>query len=252
MPASGFWPVYAGRSFDLWEPETGNSYASVDARDDYSLTSKPSGNGVTATSRSAFSEFSTEWNRKIPSTLACRQPRILFRDVTRATDTRSVRAALVPGEVVAVHKAPSLVWSNGTARDEAYLLGILCSMILDWHARRLVEMTLSYSLLNSFPIPDCDPLGDVVAARVVEVAGRLAAVDVRFAGWAAEVGVPVGSVRDEATKQDLVCELDACVARLYGLGESDLAVIYETFHQGADYSERHSAVVEHFRQWGRC
>ena len=91
----------------------------------------------------------------------------------------------------------------------------------------------------------------MVAARVVEVAGRLAAVDDRFAGWAAEVGVPVGSVRDEVTRQDLVCELDACVALLYGLAESDLAVIYGTFHEGADYSERHSAVVEHFRRWGR-
>ena len=42
---------------------------------------------------------------------------------------------------------------------------------------------------------------------------------------------------------------DACVAHLYGLDESDLAVIYETFHEGADYSERHAAVLEHFRRW---
>ena len=119
----------------------------------------------------------------------------MFRDVTRATDTRSVRAALVPGQLVAVDLAPSLLWPKGTARDEAYLLGVLCSMILDWYARRVVELHVKFAILNSFPIPDCDPLGDVVAARVVEVAGRLAAVDDRFAGWAAEVGVPVGSVR---------------------------------------------------------
>ena len=48
---------------------------------------------------------------------------------------------------------------------------------------------------------------------------------------------------------DLICELDACVAHLYGLDESDLAVIYETFHKGADYSERHAAVLDHFRRW---
>ncbi len=248
-PGSGFWPVYAGRSFDLWEPETGTYYASVDAEtiDAHLQAKRERGH---RNRRSVFSEFSTEWIVD-PSTLACLQPRILFRDVTRATDTRSVRAALVPGEVVAVHQAPSLIWSKGTACDEAYLLGILCSMILDWYARRVVELHVTFAILNSFPIPDCDPLSDMVAARVVEVAGRLAAVDDRFAGWAAEVGVPVGSVRDEATKQDLICELDACVARLYGLAESDLAVIYETFHEGADYSERHSAVVEHFRRWGR-
>ncbi|MXZ68711.1 MAG: hypothetical protein F4Z17_07010 [Acidimicrobiia bacterium] len=83
---------------------------------------------------------------------------------------------------------------------------------------------------------------------MVEIAGRLAAVDDRFAEWAAALGVPVGSVADEATKHDLVSELDACVAHLYGLDESDLAVIYETFHENTDYSDRHAAVLEHFRR----
>ena len=86
------------------------------------------------------------------------------------------------------------------------------------------------------------------ARRVVDISGRLAAVDERYAEWATEVGVPVGSVTDDATKQDLICELDACVAHLYGLDEDDLAVVYETFHEGADYSERHRAVLAHFRR----
>ena len=58
----------------------------------------------------------------------------------------------------------------------------------------------------------------------------------------------MGSVTDEATKQDLICELDACVAHLYGLDEDDLAVVYETFHEGADYSQRHRAVLAHSRR----
>ena len=122
-------------------------------------------------------------------------------------------------------------------------------MILDWYARRVVEISLTFHLLNNFPIPDADTDDDPVACRVVEVSARLAAVDERYAEWAAEVGVPVGSVTDEATKQDLICELDACVAHLYGLDEEDLAVVYETFHEGADYSERHRAVLAHFRRW---
>ncbi len=103
----------------------------------------------------------------------------------------------------------------------------------------------------NFPIPDADVDDDPVARRVVHIAARLAAVDERYAGWAAEVGVPVGSVTDEAMKQDLICELDACVAHLYGLDEDDLAVVYETFHEGTDYSERHRAVLVHFRRWAR-
>ena len=72
-------------------------------------------------------------------------------------------------------------------------------------------------------------------------------MDDRYAEWAAEIGVEVGSVTDDETKQDLICELDACVAHLYGLDEDDLAVIYETFHTGADYSAHHARVLEHFR-----
>ena len=243
------WPVYTGKSFDLWEPETGQYYASVDAE---SITSHLQAKRLKGRDniRSVFFEFTTD-RIEDPSTLACRQPRILFRDVTRATDSRTVRAALVPGAVVAVHLAPSLVWPKGTARDEAFLLGILSSMILDWYARRVVELHVTFAMINSFPVPDRDPEDDQVAARVVEIAGRLASVDDRFSEWAAEVGVPVGSVQDEATKTDLICELDACVAHLYGLDESDLAVIYGTFHESADYSERHSAVLEHFRCWGQ-
>jgi len=134
--------------------------------------------------------------------------------------------------------------------DEAFLLGVLSSMVLDWYARRVVQLHLNFHLLNNFPIPDPDPdlNNDPIARRVVEIAGRLAAVDDRFTEWAEAVGVPVGSVTDQDTKYDLICELDACVAYLYGLDESDLAVVYETFHKKTDYSERHRAVLKHFRR----
>ncbi len=121
-------------------------------------------------------------------------------------------------------------------------------MILDWYARRVVALHITFHILENFPIPAPDLDEDTVARRVVEIAGRLAAVDDRFTEWAEAVEVPVGSVTDEDTKQDLICELDACVAYLYGLDENDLAIIYETFHEKTDYSERHAAVLEHFRR----
>ena len=156
--------------------------------------------------------------------------------------------ALIPGRTVNTDQAPYLLRVEGTKRDEAYLVGVLSSMILDWYARRVVELHIKFHVINNFPIPDADTDDDPVGRRVVEIAGTLAAVDERYTDWAAEVDVPVGSVTDEATKQDLICELDACVAHLYGLDEDDLAVVYETFHEGADYSERHRAVLAHFRR----
>ena len=240
------WKVYKGESFELWTPDTGTYYASAEA-DKIARHLQEKRTRSHEHQRSPFSEFSKAWIDD-PRTLPCRHPRIAFRDVSRATDTRTVRAALVPPEIVITHQAPYLLWPKGTHRDEAFLLGVLSSMILDWYARRVVEAHLTFHLLNNFPIPDADVDEDPVADRVVEIAGRLAAIDDRYAEWAEEVGVPVGSVTDEATKQDLICELDACVAHLYGLDEDDLAVVYETFHEGADYSERHGAVLAHFRR----
>ena len=241
---SNRWLVYSGAGFNIWEPDTGKHFGSVDAAE---ITEHLQIKRLRQhnTKSSAFAELSETIIRD-DSSLPCRQPRIAFRDIARPDDTRTVLAALVPGEVVLTNKAPFLLFVEGTARDEAYLLGVLSSMILDWYARRLVDKSLNFYLLNNFPIPehyDDDPVAD----RVVAIAGRLAAVDDRYAGWAAEVGVGVGTVTDKATREDLICELDACVAHLYGLDEEDLAVIYETFHTGADYSERRERVVEHFR-----
>lgn len=243
------WPVYKGTSFNLWEPDTGIYYDSVDAA---SITVHLQEKRL-AQSQSRSSAFAEQPPHLIqnPATLPCRHARIAFRDVARATDTRTLIAALVPGGRVIVHQAPYLLRTKGSVHDEAYLLGVLCSMPLDWQARRTVELHMTFEQLNQLTIPDPGE-GHPVRDRVVEIAGRLAAVDERYAEWAAEVGVPVGSAKDDATKQDLICELDACVAHLYGLDESDLAVIYETFHEGADYSERHAAVLEHFRRWARA
>ena len=124
-------------------------------------------------------------------------------------------------------------------------------MILDWFARCFVEMNLTFHLVNMFPIPDFDPfIPGSIAEKVARISGCLATAtaDNRFMGWADEVGVPVASVKSETEKQDLIHELDACVAHLYGLDEDDLAVLYRTFHANTDYSERHAAVLEHFRR----
>ena len=241
------WLVYGGRAFNLWNPDTGQYYASVDP-DLITAHLQDKRRRGHKNKRSVFSEFDSSYIDD-PSTLACLRPRIMYRDVARATDTRTLIAALIPGKVVSVDMAPSLLWPAGTPKDTAYLLGILSSMILDWYARRVVENHVKFYILNSLPIPDADPEHDPLPARVVEIAGRLAAIDDRFSEWAAEVGVPVGSVTDDDMKHDLICELDACVAHLYGLDESDLAVIYETFHEGTDYAERHASVLQHFRRW---
>jgi hypothetical protein len=237
------WPVFKGSSFNLWVPDTGERYASADPAVVVPELERRRRSGR-RNRRSAFSEMPASWHED-PSTLPCLRPRIAFRDVARATDSRTVIAALVPPHVVLVNQAPYLLFPRGDERDEAYLLGLLCSLPLDWYARCVVETHVNFFLFTSFPNPD-PGREHPVRRRVEEIAGRLAAVDERYADWAAAVGVPVASVTSAEEKEDLIAELDACVACLYGLDERQLRHVFETFHPTWDYGPRLERVLAHF------
>ena len=127
------------------------------------------------------------------------------------------------------------------------MLGILCSIPLDWYARRFVELGLNFHILNGLPVPQCAST-DPRRIRVINIAGRLAARDERFADWAKQVGVPVGSVKTPEEQAELEAELDALVASLYGLSAKQLTHIFETFHRGWDYKPRLERVLGYFEK----
>ena len=145
-----------------------------------------------------------------------------------------------------MHLAPYLVWPRGDVRDEAFLLGVLASLPLDWFARRFVETHLTFFVFNPLPVPRPEA-GNPLRSRVIELAGRLACPDKQFSQWAKEVGVKCGRL-DPAEKDEMIHELDAVVARLYGLSEKHLVHIFETFHEGWDYELRLRATLKHFRR----
>jgi hypothetical protein len=246
-PPDNYWPVYKGSSYNIWNPDTGDRYAwaDPDVMIDH-VQEKRENSYQYAGSRSAFSEFSEEWVHD-KETLSCFAPRISFRDVARALDTRTTIPALVPPNVILTHTAPYFLWPRGDEHDEAYLLGVMSSIPLDWYSRRFVENHLTYHILNAFPVPR-PGRDDRLRQRVVNLAGRLAAVDDRYADWADAVGVDHGSL-DEDTKQEKIYELDAVVAHLYGLSRDHVEVIFETFHDGWDYEERLERVLDYYSDW---
>src|SRR5262249_54292572 len=134
-PAStdGLWPVYKGASFDVWNPDTGEYYAWADP-DRMALVLQEK----RLRARSAFQGFKPSWMNDV-TTLPCHSPRIAFRDVTNRLNKRTVIAALIPPSTVLVNNAPFLLFPTGSASDEAFLLGIMCSIPFDWYARRFVE-----------------------------------------------------------------------------------------------------------------
>ncbi|MDI7268794.1 MAG: hypothetical protein QME96_12450 [Myxococcota bacterium] len=241
----GFWPVYKGESFDLWTPDTGTYYAWADPKQVLPHLQQKRLRGG-RNKKSPFSEFDPRWLRD-PKTLPCLRPRIAFRDVSRSTDSRTVRAALVPPKVFIANQAPHLLWPRGDACDEAFLVGVLSSLPLDWYARRFVEVSVNFFIFNPFPIPR-PPADHPLHRRAIALAGRLACPDDRFAAWAKEVGVACGPLAPDE-KDDMIHELDAVIAHLYNLEEKHLVHIFETFHEGWDCEARLRATLRHLREW---
>ena len=242
----GFWPVYKGESFDLWNPDTGIYYAWADPEPVLRWIQEKRLRASKTKRDSPHREFHADHLRD-RSTLPCFRPRVVFRDVSRATDSRTVRAALVPPNVFITNKGPYFLWPQGDERDQAYLLGVLSSIPLDWYARRFVEVSVNFFIINPFPIPR--PARDGLKwQRVVALAGRLACPDDRFLVWAHAVGVGCGVLAFDE-KEDMIHELDAVVAHLFGLTEAQLVHVFETFHEGWDYQDRLDAVLRHFRNW---
>jgi hypothetical protein len=242
----GFWPVFKGESFDVWQPDTEIYYAWADPAEVRSWLFQKRANSARRRRDSAHSEFQAS-HIQDQSTLACNDARIAFRDVSRATDTRTLRVALIPPQVFVVNTAPYLLWPRGDEKDQAYLLGVLASIPLDWYARRYVETHLNYFVFNPFPVPRPDRTNQLWL-RTVELAGRLASTDDRFLQWSEIVEVDCGPIADEQ-RSDMIQELDAVAAHLYGLSEEQLLHIFETFHEGWDYSDRMSGVMRHFHYW---
>ena len=122
---------------------------------------------------------------------------------------------------------------------------MLSSIPLDWYARRYVELGMNFHIFNGLPVPSADP-GDPLRVRLIELAGRLAARDVRFSGWASEVGVPVASISSPQAQAEAEAEIDAVVAALYGLQRDQLEHIFSTFHRGWDFAPRLATVLGYF------
>jgi hypothetical protein len=246
-PPSPHWPIYKGSSFDIWEPDTGVRYAWADPHviRDYLQESRENSFRY-AGSRSAFSEFSETWVRN-EETLPCLRTRIAFRNVTNRTNQRTIICSAVPPKTVLTNAAPYFLFPRGKERDQAFLLGVLSSIPLDWYARRFVESNVNYHILNAFPVPRPEA-DNQYYKRVVEIAGRLSAVDDRFQRWAESLNVAYGPIENDK-KEQLIQELDAVVSHLYNLSEEDIRTIFETFHTGWDYHDRLDGVIEQYRSW---
>lgn len=84
---------------------------------------------------------------------------------------------------------------------------------------------MTYFILNSLTFP---PTDKTPWEQIGSLAARLSCVDDRFAEFATEVGVECGPLTD-AERNDMRAEIDALVARAYGLTADELRFIFTDF-----------------------
>jgi hypothetical protein len=224
--------VLGGGSFGLWNCDHNEPYGHADRVELLRWVRE------THTARHRNSNY-------IPIDVA----RIAIRQISNSTNTRTVLVCLVPPQTALASGAHYVSFKEYDARREAFLLGILGSQIFDWYARRWIELNVTFELLGPMPVPRYVPASEV-SKRLIKLSGSLAAVDSRFADWAVEVGVGVGSLNSDAKRQSALTELDALAAAAYGLSQSDVKHIFDTFHRNGDYRDRCAAVLSHLKVMG--
>jgi len=151
--------------------------------------------------------------------------RVAFRGVTRATDSRTVRACLVPPAHFLANSAPYLTFMDDDPSAELSCLAILNSLAFDWQARRFVEINLNFFILEGLSIPKLD---DATFDALAGASARLSSPDERFAAFEAAAGVPVGP-QDEDQRASLRADIDARVAHAWGLTAAELEVVFHDF-----------------------
>jgi len=237
--------VYSGKSFDVFVPETGEVFAWATKSKAHAELRKRLANQVKL-KKSAF--YGLDPKKDLDDLLPCELPRIAFRGITRPTDTRTVICALIPPGTILTNISPYVLIAPRNPKVEAYILGVMNSMIFDWYARKFIETQMNFHLVRSFPIPDFDQTPH--ANTISELAGELSAVDSRYTDWSEAVGVKVGLATSAAKRDAHFAMLDALVATAYGLSQSDVKHIFDTFHNKPVHRERCAAVLSHLENRG--
>jgi hypothetical protein len=177
-----------------------------------------------------------------------RSPRWLmgWRDITNATNERTVIASVVPRVGVGNNLPLMLFRSDAASSLFAALLGNLCSMTFDFVARHKVGGThLNYFIFKQLPVLPPDRYTPVDLAFIVPRVLELTYTAHDLQGWADDLAAfdprPVSERGrpfpwNPARRARLRAELDAYYARLYGLTRDELRYILDPADvMGPDY-----------------
>lgn len=217
-------PIWKGESFGQWDP---HGEAEKVCRCDSETLNVAVGDRPGSDSVLAAKASKTDRIRAAKANLD--RARIAFSDITQKDNSRTLVACLIPPRVFLGNTAPSLVFLEGDARSQGACLAIMNSLAFDWQARRFAEIHVSFFILEDLRVPVLD---DHTYAALGDAAARLCCTDERFAEFAAAAGIKVEALDDEE-RTKLRVDIDARLARAWGLNAEELEVIFSDFTSSA-------------------
>lgn len=234
-------PLWKGESFDSYDPHGAAARPCPASEKLWKKVRKPRPG-----SESVLAARAKLIDRRQAVVAELERARVAFRDVARSDDSRTMRACLVPPRVFLTNKAPYLAFLEGGEVSQAACLGVMNSLPFDWQARRFVEISLNFFILEALRVPDLD--GENLDA-IARAAARLSAADERFADFAAATGVECGALPDDE-RQRLRADIDARVARAWSLTDDDLLTMFDDFTFDAVSPEYRALVLQRQHELG--
>jgi hypothetical protein len=161
-------------------------------------------------------------------------PRLGFREIARATDSRTLIATILPPRTCCNHKilvvAPRL--TTYQTDEMLFSLSILNSFVLDFVVRLKIAVGVSMFHFYQLPLPRLTT-GNYHFDEIVPRAAQLTCTTPEYADlWEKTMGTPwdeTERVIKLPERQQLRDELDAIVAHLYGMSREDFDHILGTF-----------------------
>ncbi len=162
--------------------------------------------------------------KKLDPTIWLNLPRLVFRDIARNDDTRTLIASLVPPGFVSTYDAPMVVPDDANDHSVAALgfyAGFLSSFVADFLIRPFVDKHIKGYTLAHVPIPRFDPSNQAMS-RVSEIAIDL------YGRSIAPNDEPESAAYAEY-KRNMRSEIDAHIAILAGISKDDLVALLDSF-----------------------
>jgi len=160
--------------------------------------------------------------------------RVGFCDIGRATDQRSLMAALIPPRSVCGHTVPTITFEPRSPLTMMLWLAVANSLAMDYIVRQKVALHLSLGMIDTLPLPREVRRGDATAA-VAARAARLSLAGTDMNGMREELsGLPelagqdLAPILDPVERARVSAEIDALVGRdVYGLSKREMAYVLD-------------------------